>query len=141
VKARVSVLLGAALVVVALGYLRDPPWLPNITSGLSTWETDDRGERYRWTGGHASFFVPSDRKAIVLTMRSDKDAPSDWPITATVTIDDRPAEIITLRDEEWHDIRLRLPPRGRRNVRRIDIKLDRVRSQQRGIQLRPVQVE
>jgi hypothetical protein len=140
-RSRASVLVCLAILLPALAYLHDPPWLSTVTSGLSAWETDEGGMRYRWTGGHASFFVPADRRAIVLTMRSDKDAPSDWPITATITIDDRPAEIVTFRDEDWHDIRLRLPPRGRRDFRRIDVKLDRVRSRQRGIQLREVRVE
>ncbi|HJR60043.1 MAG TPA: hypothetical protein VJ813_11610 [Vicinamibacterales bacterium] len=140
-KSRAAFLVAAVILLTALGYLRDPPWLSNVTSGLSAWETDEAGVPYRWTRGHASFFVPADRRAVVLTMRSDKDAPTDWPITATLTIDDRPAEIITFRDEGWHDVRLRLPPRGNRDVRRIDVKLDRVRSRQRGIQLREPRVE
>jgi hypothetical protein len=136
-----ATLLCGAVLLAALAYLRDPPWLSNVTSGLSAWENDSAGVRYRWTRGHASFFVPADSRAMVLTMRSDKDAPTDRPITAMITIDDRPAHVVSFADEDWHQVRVRLPPRGKRDVRRIDIKLDRVRSRQRGIQLQPVRVE
>ena len=43
----------------ALAYLRDPPWLIGDGLGLPPLETMADGTRIRWTGGHASFFVPS----------------------------------------------------------------------------------
>lgn len=132
----------AALVVIAvvvlgasLAYLRDPPWLIDMTSGLSEWKADGNGVRYRWTSGHASFFVPSGARYVVLRMRSIKDTPADWPITAAIAIDDRPAQQLTFDDEAWHALKLVLPSRGNRNVRRIDIKLSRLRANQRGLQL------
>jgi hypothetical protein len=131
----------AVLLLAAMAYLRDPPWLLNVTSGLTSWETDEQGARYRWTNGRASFFVPADAGSIVLTVRSMKDAPADWPITATITIDDRPATVVTFRDEGWREIGIRLPPRGSRRVRRFDIKLDRLRSAQRGIQLQEIRLQ
>lgn len=133
------IVVGAALLLAALAYLRDPPWLLQVTSGLTAWETDAGGTRYRWTRGRASLFVPADSETVTLYLRSPKDTPSDWPITATVTIDDRPAEIIRFEDESWRTIRLRLPRPRSRTVRRIDLKLDRVRSGHRGIQLATVQ--
>ena len=128
-------LVVAAAVVAALAYLRDPPWLLNLTSGLSPWETDAEGIRYRWTRGRASFFVPADAGEIALRLRSIKDTPADWPITATIAIDGRPADRIRIDDEQWQTVRFRLPPRGTRAVRRIDISLDRLRAGQRGLQL------
>ncbi len=44
----------------ALAYLRDPPWLDHMESGFRRWETAADGTRYRWTAGHASFFVPAE---------------------------------------------------------------------------------
>jgi len=123
------------LLVAPLGYLRDPPWLVHVTSGLTDWETDHDGVRYRWTRGRGSFFVPADQESVTFRMRAPKDDPRDWPVTATITIDDRPADVINVDEAEWRTIRLRLPPRGGRRVRRIDIKLDRVRSGNRGVQL------
>lgn len=140
---RALLVIAAILAVVALlGYLRDPPWLINVTSGFSRrWETDEEGTRYRWTRGHASFFVPADARSVVLPMRSVKDTPTDWPITATITIDGRPAQVITFDDESWRPLLLRLPRPGSRNTRRIDVTLNRVRSGQRGLQVQPFLIE
>ena len=46
------------VVAAALAYLRDPPWLIDQASGLRGWEQPIGEPRYRWSGGHASFFVP-----------------------------------------------------------------------------------
>ena len=138
---RVSVLVTCiAALLAVLAYLRDPPWLANVSSGLTAWETDAAGIRYRWTRGHASFFVPTDAGAITLTLRSVKDTPADWPITVTTTIDDRPVHTLSFTDETWRDVTLQLPERGKRKFRRIDLKLDRLRARQRGVQLRDVRI-
>ena len=130
-----AVVVVVMVLAAALAYLRDPPWLVHVTSGLGRWETNDDGVRYRWTTGHASFFVPSSAEFVTFRVRAPKQDPRDWPITATVTIDDRPADMLEVSDEQWSVVRLRLPQRGGRNVRRIDIKLDRVRSANHGVQL------
>ena len=74
----------ATLLVSALTYLRDPPWLAHVTSGIGNWQTDSDGTRYRWTTGHASFFVPSSADVVTLRMRAPKRDPGEWPITATL---------------------------------------------------------
>ena len=119
----------------ALAYLRDPGWLIDTTSGLRRWETDRDGTRFRWTSGHASFFVPSGWTVVELPLRATFDSPADWPITATITIDDRPADRITFTDATWRRVVLRLPPGSAREVRRIDLRLDRTRDDNRGLQL------
>jgi hypothetical protein len=127
---RVFVLLAAAIVL--LGYLRDPPWLLSTTSGLRAWETEADGTRVRWMGGHASLFVPSSARAVELPVRTTFDAPGDWPVTVTVAIDDRMGDRIVLSDGQWHSMLVRLPPAGRRKVRRLDIRLDRTRDDNHG---------
>lgn len=122
--------------VAALAYLRDPPWLLRVTSGLGSRLSDETGQPYRWTGGRASFFIPSEARTLELTMRALKDTDADWPINATVSVDGGPAELVPFPDGAWRRVRIRLPPRGGRDVRRIDIHLDRVRRGQRGVQLR-----
>ena len=124
-----------AAVAVTLAYLRDPAWLATSTSGLRGWETAADGTRFRWTSGHASFFVPSAWNGIEMPLRATFDAPTDWPIVATITVDDRPVERITLADPSWRRVVLRLPPGGSRRVRRMDIRLDRTRDDNRGVQL------
>lgn len=127
--------VAVAVAVAALACLRDPPWLVHVTSGLTAWETDRDGVRYRWTRGRGSFFVPADAESTTLRLRAPREDPRDWPITATITIDDRPADRLEVDEEMWTTVRLRLPPRGTRRWRRIDIKVDRVRSGNRGVQL------
>lgn len=134
-KHALSAALLLAAIAATLGYLRDPPWLLSYAHGLGPWETTADGTAVRWTRGHASFFVPSDIRSVTLPLRSLKDGAADRPITAIITIDDRPVERVTLEDDAWRFIPIRLPPRGGRNVRRIDIKLDRVRLGGRGIQI------
>ena len=131
----VALLVGVAVIVAAATYLRDPPWLISITSGMRNWEVDDTGARVRWTGGHASFFVPADARIIELPVRTTYDRPDDWPITVSVAIDDRPADRLVLEDGDWHRAVLVMPPRGTRNVRRIDIRTDRTRDDNRGAAL------
>jgi hypothetical protein len=121
-------------VVVAI-YLRDPPWLLSLSSGIRGWETDSMGARVRWTSGHGSFFVPADARSIELPLRTTFDHPDDWPITVTVAIDDRPADRIVLENANWHRVTLIMPPRGTRKVRRIDIRADRTRDDNRAAAL------
>lgn len=135
IRRGIFILVAIALVGAALAYLRDPPWLLATTSGLRGWETDRDGARFRWTSGHASFFVPADWSAVELPLRATFDSPTDWPIVATVTIDDRPADRVVLSDDTWRRVVIRLPPRGTRRVRRMNIRLDRTRDGNRGVQL------
>jgi hypothetical protein len=56
-------------------------------------------------------------------------------VTAEISVDDVPAERVTFRDGVWRRVQLRLPPPGTRRVRRIDVRLDRVRAQNHGVQI------
>ena len=120
-----------SLTVPLLAYLRDPPWLLATASGFGGWERGTDGARFRWMGGHASFFVPSDARSVELPVRAGFVG-ADWPVTVSVSIDDRPADRIVLSDGDWHSMMLRLPSPGRRRVRRLDIRLDRTRDEDRG---------
>lgn len=134
---RRAVAAGIVVAVIAtlLAYLRDPPWLASIESGLRGWETAADGTRFRWTDGHASFFVPAGSPELTIPLRTTFDAPGDPPVLVTIAIDDRRADELVLRDAQWTMRRLRLPPPGSRSLRRIDIRADRVRSGNRGVQV------
>ena len=125
-------LLLAAAVIAAAGYLRDPPWLLSTTSGLRGWESDGDGRKFRWMGGHASLFVPSSSRMIEIPLHTTFESIDDWPVTVDVAIDDRPTDRLVLSDGGWHTMRFRLPPAGNRKVRRIDIRVDRTREDNRG---------
>ncbi len=125
-------LVVAAMVWAVLAYLRDPPWLITVTSGMRPEKTDSSGRPYRWMGGHASLFVPSDARLVSIPLRTTFDAPADQPVTVSITIDDRPVDRIVLADPEWHLSSFRLPPAGSRRVRRVDLRVDRTRDDNRG---------
>jgi hypothetical protein len=108
---RVALLTGLLVAIAVLIWLRDPSWLARMEYGFGAWEVDADGTRYRWTAGRASFFVPADASEVR----------------------------VPLRVPVWRASRLRLPPRGSRRFRRIDIHVDRTQGD-RGVQVGEVQV-
>ena len=139
IKRIVLPIVAIAMVIAALAYLRDPPWLIGLESGLRRWQNSEDGVRYRWTDGHASFFVPASARSITIPARVTFDTREDPPVLVSISIDDRPADAFELRDDRWLTRRLVMPPPGTRRVRRIDIRVDRLRSGNRGIQLGEVE--
>ncbi|MEP6915453.1 MAG: hypothetical protein ABJC89_07395 [Acidobacteriota bacterium] len=131
----VLALLLASGLAAGLWYLRDPPWLAGLTSGIGRWETASDGRRFRWMGGHASLFVPSGAHLAEIPLRTTFDAPGDWPVVISVTLDDGPVDRLTLSDSAWRTAVVRLPPPAGRRVRRIDIRVDRTRADDRGAAL------
>jgi hypothetical protein len=130
---------GVLALVAALGcavwYLRDPAWLIHQTTGLRAPQRAPDGTVFRWSGGHASFFVPSDAGAIRLPLATTFDAADSRPMVVTVFVDDKRASRILLTDEAWHTLTVPLPPRGSRRVRRIDIKTSVVRDDNHGVKV------
>ena len=133
------VLVVALLAGACLWYLREPSWLDAVDSGFRGWETSADGQRYRWTGGHASFSVPRPQRPVVLTARPTC-APGDRPVRVSIAIDGRTADALVLTDDRWQVRQLRLPPPGSRRLRRIDIRVDRPRAGNRGAQIGEVTV-
>ena len=76
-------LLAAAIFIVcaggALWYLRDPAWLITQTTGLRGWERSADGTRFRWSGGLASFFVPSEEQ-IIRIVNGASGGPVNTPV-------------------------------------------------------------
>jgi hypothetical protein len=136
----IGVLVGAAAVAGSLAYLRDPPWLLGLSSGMRGWQIGTDGARYRWAAGHSSFFVPSDAGSIEIPLRATFDAPHDWPIVATITLDDRPVDRLVLSDAAWRRAVIILPSRHSRRVLRIDIRLDRTRDENHGVAVGEIRV-
>jgi hypothetical protein len=123
----------------ALAYLRDPPWLAEIESGFDRWQKSETDFPYRRIAGHASFFVPSVATSVVVPVRTTFQ-PGDPPVGLSFSIDDRVADEILLTDDAWHAVILRLPPAGTRRHRRIDIRADRLRANERSAQIGQIKV-
>ena len=132
--------MAIVVLVAALAYLRDPPWLARMESGFRRWETAADGTRYRSIAGHASFFVAADTKAIVVPTRTSFTDPLDPPVKISIAIDDRPADAFVLRDDRWRLTEVRLPAPGNRRLRRIDVRVDRLRRGLRGADIGEVHV-
>jgi hypothetical protein len=130
-----TTLLAAAALAGALAYLREPSWLADVESGFRTWESLPDGTRYRWIAGHASFFVPANASSVSIPVRTTFDAPDDPPVLISIAIDDRLADELVLRDDQWLVRKIRMPAPGERGLRRIDLRVDRLRPGHRGAQI------
>ena len=122
------VLCGIVAVCLAARYLYDPPWVSGVTSGMRDWEVDQSGARFRWTSGHASFFVPSSASEMTVPFRAVFPSPDGRPVVLKLAVDDRSIATIELRNQsEWARPILRLPRQtGSRRYRRVDVRVSRV---------------
>ncbi len=128
----------------ALAYLYDPPWIERITSGLRGWEENPPGTRYRWTNGHAAFFVPSDATSITVPLRAGLSSPDGGPVSVTLSVDDRWLASLELVDPDaWVRPTFPLPRNhGWRRHRRVDIRVSRtLASFNLGVQLGEVELQ
>lgn len=128
-----KILLTGIIVAAALWYLRDPAWLDGLSSGVRLWEQAN-GYRYRWSGGHASFFVPSSARAFDIPL-STTFARSDPPMVVTVTVDDRPAARLLLTDSAWHTVTIAPTIATTRHVRRVDVRTNVTRDGNHGVRI------
>ena len=122
------------VVFAALWYVRDPAWLDAMTSGLRPWEQSADGHRYRWSGGHASFFVPSSAASFDLPLSTMFGA-SDPPMVVTITVDDRPANRLLLTDADWHVVTVTPSAPTTRRVRRVDVRAKVTRDGNYGVRI------
>jgi hypothetical protein len=140
----VQSLVCAAIAVVTLAYLYDPPWIAGMTTGFHRWEQFPTGERFHWTNGHASFFVRADATMITLPMRAGFSGPDGAPVIVKVSVDDRWLADVVLDDPDaWVQPQFPMPrtPTHRR-FRRVDVRVNRVRTEGNlGIQMAEVVVE
>ena len=63
----------AIIAVAAFWYLRDPAWLIDQTTGLRAPQREADGMVTRWSGGHSSFFVPSELKSLRIPVSTTFD--------------------------------------------------------------------
>lgn len=124
----------------ALWYLRDPAWLATETTGLRGWRQAPDGTRYRWSGGHASFFVPSNASSAAFRISTTFDESDRRPMIADVSLDDEPVARVLLTDSSWQLLEIALPPHRSRRFRRVDVRTDIVREDNHGVMISEVAV-
>lgn len=118
-----------ALIAVAgaLVYLRNPPWIEDVTSGMKPWDRDESGVLYRWTEGHASFYIPSNVETMTLPLRSAVPGPDGAPVRVELRQDGAilgSVELIVPGAWTKHTFTLR-PSKTRRPFQRIDLRVSR----------------
>jgi hypothetical protein len=131
------------LVTAAVGlgawFLYDPPWVDATTVGLREGEVDDAGTPFRWTSGHAVFYVPRDAKTMTLRLNpGDATGPGGGPVVVNVRVDDEPVATIPLSaPTSWQTQLIAIPTTPtRRRTRRVDLRVNRTVSEfNLGVQL------
>ena len=94
--------------------------LESASAGFSVWQREADGKRYRWSGGHATFFAPSKSTAIHLPLRAGTAASS--PVEVRFSVDRQESQRIVLRPgSDWSGVFLPLPPGHRGRFVRVDI--------------------
>ena len=135
---RAAALVAIVLAAGTLWYLRDPAWLIDQTTGLRAPQREADGKVIRWSGGHASFFVPSHLTSLRIPLSTTFDAREpggDRPMMVTFTIDDELAGRILLTGPEWQEVTLPMPLLGGRRVRRVDLRTSITRDGNRGVRM------
>jgi hypothetical protein len=137
---------GIALVLAcaaAAWYLHDPAWVGSVTSGLREWRTSEDGTRFRWTNGHAAFYVPGAAREMMLPMHIPAAAVAEdasrqtAPVKVRVSADDRWLADVEVRPgAPWTATTFPLAGHPSRRFRRIDVRVNRVSGfEMRGVQL------
>ena len=132
---RFAIVTLVAAALAGLWYLRDPPWLIEQRTGLRAPERAADGTVYRWSGAHASFFVPADARSVRIPIATTFDARGAKPMVVSAFVDDVRAARVLLSDESWQALTFELPPPGSRRVRRIDIRTSVVRDDNHGVKV------
>lgn len=127
--------IGIVVLLGALAYLYDPPWLVHQTVGLRPPQTDGDGIRFQWTGKHAAFYLPSGAETVQIPVATTFDDRDRDPMIVTFWIDDARAARVLLSDAAWHDVQLTIPPRRWRRLVRIDVRTSVVRPDNHGVEI------
>jgi O-antigen ligase len=119
-----------ATAVVALCFAISVPWriaramatadTANTATGLSRWQRDPDNTRWRWAGGHATFFVDASARVMRLPLRLPADARS---AAVSVSIDHQPANTVWLAPgDPWRVVAFVLVRRAG-SFARIDVEV------------------
>jgi hypothetical protein len=89
--------------------------------GLSVWQEEIDGVRYRLAGPTSSVFLPAGAQMVVLPLRAAANVATTG-VTLELRLDGRPANVLTVPSDRWHFLRLALPRnRHAPRFRRLDL--------------------
>jgi len=91
-----------------------------VSHGLSDWDKDSGGRRFRWSGAHATVYVSGRARRVEIPLSGT--LPSKGSQHVEVRLDGRPVnEIIVGAD--WQQVGVVLPPSSMAKSRRIDLSI------------------
>lgn len=94
--------------------------LEHVGIGMSLWQRDGDGTRYRWAGGQSSLFVPADASAVGIPLRHG--GADSRVLEVEIVLEGREADRILLEPgADWRTLRLILPATGQRRFLRVDL--------------------
>ena len=119
----------ASAVIVALvlmlpfrdDYERRHADLEGVALGMSNWERDEAGNRFRWASAESALFVHSHHRVVRLPVRSA----GAGQCVVGIRVNGQGTDQVTIPANLWHELRLRLPPAPARNqFSRVDLLAD-----------------
>jgi hypothetical protein len=114
------VIIVATLPLRIAGAVRDAD-VEHLSVGLSKWQQPPDGPRYRWAGGHATFYVSPAARSIQIPLRRSSLAPAT--IEVTIYLDGIEANKVILRSDEGEKtVRLNLLRRAKTRFARVDLE-------------------
>lgn len=102
-----------------------PAAVDALRSGLFDWELEHAtGRRFRWTGAHATTFVPGAAQAVRIVLRALHTGPDGGPVVVDVALGGRPVRRVPLFDRRWVEVTLHpVPGRPAAALQRIDLRV------------------
>jgi O-antigen ligase len=90
--------------------------------GLSPWQSEIDGVRYRLAQSTSSVFIPSDARVIVVPLRATSANPE---LRVRMSLDGRAADVVTVFNDRWQSLRLQVPQERRApRFRRLEFRVD-----------------
>jgi O-antigen ligase len=99
--------------------------LSHATRGLSAWQTEPGGRRFRWMEMEATFFISARAARVQFPLLLKPSGRSSATETERITLllDGRPANTIDLRTGDWTMIELLVPNRRDAVFHRVDLRV------------------
>ncbi len=115
------VILAAASIPFQVGRQRADYNLDHRGVGLSAWQDAVDGVRYRLAGTTSAVFIPSQAQTITMPVRLVRGASA---VRLHLTLDGRPADIVSVEPDRWQPLRLHLPQGRAPRFRRLEIRVE-----------------
>jgi hypothetical protein len=96
--------------------------LEHVGIGLSRWQRDADGHRYRVMRGQAAIYVPAGEQPARFLARVRPGGPAE--LRLAITLDGRLINEVAL-SREWREVQVVVPRQGQMRYRRVDLKVSR----------------